>query len=105
MNRSLVLVLLLGVAGVASAQPVNPSSEDARAASAKAYFERGDAHFKAGRYLEARAEFSGGYELSHRPLFLFNMAECSRLNGDLQIAKETYERYLREAPTGSQVAL
>ena len=80
-------------------------SPEAREAAAKAYFERGSAYYAAGDYLLARAEFAAGYELSGRPLFLFNMAECSRLNGDLDQARSGYERYLREAPTGSQVGL
>src|SRR5262245_20766592 len=103
MSRNLIVLIVIGLVcpQLASAQP----KEDARAAAAKAYFERGDAHFKAGRYLEARAEFSAGYELSRRPLFLFNMAECSRLNGDADIARETYERYLLAEPQGAQAGL
>ena len=85
--------------------PKAPPSTEAREAAAKAYFERGSAYYAAGDYLLARAEFAAGYELSGRPLFLFNMAECSRLNGDLDQARSGYERYLREAPTGSQVGL
>jgi hypothetical protein len=88
-------------AGPSKAAP----TPEAREAAAKAYFERGSAYYAAGDYLLARAEFAAGYELSGRPLFLFNMAECSRLNGDLDQARAGYERYLREAPTGSQVGL
>jgi hypothetical protein len=103
MSRSLIVLVVVAFAcpHVALAQP----KDDARAAAAKAYFERGDAHFKAGRFLEARAEFSAGYELSRRPLFLFNMAECSRLNNDTDIARETYERYLLAEPNGAQAGL
>jgi len=103
MSRSLIVLFVVALVcpHIASAQP----KDDARAAAAKAYFERGDAHFKAGRFLEARAEFSAGYELSRRPLFLFNMAECSRLNGDADIARETYERYLLAEPNGAQAGL
>src|SRR5262245_17494474 len=99
MNRTLTLAVLLAAFGARAthAQPT-PPADDSRQAEAKAYFERGSAHYKAGRYLEARAEFAAGYELSHRPLFLFNMAECSRLDGNLELAREGYERYLREAP-------
>lgn len=90
--------------GPAPGSKAAPTAE-AREAAAKAYFERGSAYYAAGDYLLARAEFAAGYELSGRPLFLFNMAECSRLNGDLDQARSGYERYLREAPTGSQVGL
>jgi hypothetical protein len=102
-NTILALVFAASATRTTHAQP-NPT-EDARQVQARAYFDRGNAHYKAGRYLEARAEFAAGYELSRRPLFLFNMAECSRLDGNLELAREGYERYLREAPTGSEAAL
>src|ERR1043165_5562369 len=106
MNRTATPAVLIAAlaarATYAQPQPPPASADDARKEQAKAYFERGSAHYKAGRYLEARAEFAAGYELSHRPLFLFNMAECSRLDGNLDLAREGYERYLREAPNGSE---
>jgi hypothetical protein len=105
MTRNATLAVLLALAArPIHAQP-QPPADDSRQAEAKAYFERGVAHYKEGKYLEARAEFAAGYELSHKPLFLFNMAECSRLDGNLDLAREGYERYLREAPNGSESAL
>jgi len=99
--RTATLALLLAATanGTSHADPDLAAERDAQA---RAYFERGVAHVKAHRYLEARAEFAAGYELSHRPTFLFNMAECSRLDGRLDLAREGYERYLREAPTGPE---
>lgn len=73
------------------------ASHDARA---KSYFETGRSLGARGRYGEALAEFSAGYELSRRPLFLFNMAECARALGDDTRAREHYERFVREVPTG-----
>ncbi len=68
--------------------------------SAKTHFELGQTYSSAGRYVEALAEFSAGYELSRKPLFLFNMAECARLAGDPARARINYERYLAEDPQG-----
>jgi hypothetical protein len=104
MTRSAIVLLVLGLAGSASAW-AQPAPATTHEAEARAHFERGTAHYKDGRYLEARAEFAAGYELSHRPMFLFNMAECSRLRGDLDIARDTYERYLRADPNGSNAEL
>lgn len=104
----LVLAFFLLAPGLAAAQkaPVPPpkaggapTAPDLEAA-ARGYFERGVKLYQEQRYLEALAEFSAGYELSRRPLFLFNMGECARLAKQPERAKEYYERYLREEPTG-----
>lgn len=71
---------------------------------ARTYFENGRRLSAEGRYAEALAEFSGGYELSRRPLFLFNMGECARAMGETARAREYYERYLREDPSGDLAA-
>src|SRR5262249_14423878 len=78
-RNATLAVLLAASARITYADP--DPTEASREAQARAYFERGVAHVKAHHYLEARAEFAAGYELSHRPTFLFNMAECSRLDG------------------------
>lgn len=69
-------------------------------AAAKAHFERGQSLSAQSRFAEALAEFSAGYELSRKPLFLFNMAECARQAGDRARARANYERYLAEDPAG-----
>jgi hypothetical protein len=86
--------------------PARPAvADDKLDADAKLAFERGQTLYKDGRYAEARAEFSAGYELSHRAQFLFNMAECSRLNSEPTLARQQYERYLSEAPGGDLATL
>lgn len=79
----------------AAAQEAAPEDAPTRAAH-----ERGLALVLDGRYREALAEFSAGYDVSRRPLFLFNMAECARKLGELARARELYEQYLREDPSG-----
>jgi hypothetical protein len=78
------------------ARAADPSLE----AQARAHFERGQTLSSEGRYEGAHAEFSAGYDLSHKPLFLFNMGECARLAGDAEQAARDYERYLAEDPQG-----
>ena len=63
-------------------------------------YDRGLELFQRGRYVEAMRSFSRGYGLSHRPGFLFNMAECARLMADKARARELYLRYLALHPTG-----
>jgi hypothetical protein len=72
---------------------------------AKAHFTRGQELVDAKRYREALAEFSAGYELSGRPAFLFNMAECARLSGDQARAVDLYRQFVREAPEHQLAAL
>jgi hypothetical protein len=99
MIRSISTILVLALAG-------NVALADTKLdADARLAFERGETLYKEGRYAEARAEFAAGYELSHRPLFLFNMAECSRLDHEPALARTQYERYMSEAPTGELVSL
>lgn len=71
--------------------------------AARAYFDKGQRLFGERKYLEALAAFSAGYELSHRPAFLFNMGECARLAGETPRARELYRRYLAEDPYGKFV--
>jgi tetratricopeptide (TPR) repeat protein len=82
-----------------------PSRADDSDDQAKQAFDRGVSLYQKGRYVEALAEFSAGYTRSKRPLFLFNMAECSRLSNDVVRARESYERYLREDPQGRMAEL
>ncbi|WP_394840581.1 tetratricopeptide repeat protein [Pendulispora brunnea] len=71
-------------------------------ARARQYYTEGTEHFQSGRYLEAGAAFTAGYELSHKPGFLWNMAECARLGGQGERALDLYRRYVKEAPEGRQ---
>lgn len=72
---------------------------------AKAHSQRAQELYRDGKYAEARAEFSASYDLSRRPGFVFNMAECSRLAGDLTAARQHYQNYLALAPDGSMATL
>ena len=88
--------LLLTLASTVPASAAAPQIE----VQARAHFDRGQKLSSEQRYLEALAEFSAGYELSQKPLFLFNMAECARLSGDRGRALTSYERYLAADPGG-----
>lgn len=92
-----VALLLVGslAAGVANAQDVVPSDRDEEA---RALFEAGRVSYGAGRYDDALDYFERSYELSERPILLFNLASCEerlRLDAD---AIAHYEAYLEEIP-------
>jgi hypothetical protein len=87
-------------AGTAAAQ--SPPDADAEA---RQRFGHGQDLYALGQYRDALAEFTAAYELSHRPLLLFNMAECERLDGDLDRARADYQRYLTAEPNGAMASI
>ncbi len=99
---SIVFVVAALTPAVGSTQPGTNHSD--RETISKDYFERGQKLIGEKKYLDALAAFSAGYELSRRPLFLFNMAESARFAGDVTRAKELFARYLQEDPNGKLAA-
>jgi hypothetical protein len=98
-----VLVLLISIVasgGRASAQPTAQLEVTARQS-----FEQGEHLVAQGRYVEGLAAFAAGYELSKRPLFLFNMGESARLAGQPERATDYYARYLQADATGKYASL
>lgn len=75
--------------------------ESAGDREARARFEAGRALVQVGSYDAARLEFQRGYELSERPLFIFNMAECTRQLGNPEDARREYSEYIRQDPGGT----
>lgn len=74
-----------------------PSTDDAAARrEARARFELGHAHYDAGRYREAAAEFERAYEVSRRPALLHNVYLAYRDAGDVARALGALDRYLAE---------
>jgi hypothetical protein len=87
------LAVMLRAAIPASAQPSRDAQTEVDQL-AKRHFERGTRLLDARRFAEASDEFATGYELSHRAVFLFDMAECQRLLHRGAQAKALYQRYL-----------
>lgn len=86
---SLVLIALIGGAGLARAQP----SERREAA---AHFSRGEHAQAAGNYREAIAAYEQAYALVPHANAVFNIAVCYEKLEDWALAAEYYERYLDE---------
>jgi hypothetical protein len=94
--RTLLIVFIIALATSARGDVV---------AEAKEHFRQGESLYQSGHYRDAHAEFLAGFELSHKPAFVFNAAECSRQAGELDTAREEYTRYLELDPAGKHAAL
>jgi tetratricopeptide (TPR) repeat protein len=98
--RSWRLTLAVLVAlGAGRAQAATPEAEK----QARTSFEHAEAHFKAGLFAEALAEYRAGYEQLPLPGFLINIAQCQRRMGDLVQARATYSKFILVAPDSPYV--
>ncbi len=88
--RTLVALLLLS-AGVAR-------GGETESAVGRMHFEEGQRRFRAGDFKGALPEFTAGYELTRRPAFLLDIAQCYRLLGDRVRASEYYRTFLTLEP-------
>ena len=86
---TLVLALLLAVAGAAHAQ-------DKVAAGKR--FSAGQQAFTKGDYARAAAEFQASYDISKDPVVLENIGESWDKAGDPGKAVDAYRRYVAEVP-------
>lgn len=96
---ALTVVALLTVTTPAVAD--NAREQAAAVDRAKAHFERGRQLSEAKQFAAAYTEFAAGYAASPRPLFQFNMGECSRALGRTSEARDHYQRYLAAEPNGA----
>jgi hypothetical protein len=103
--RAAVVLGLLALSGSAAAQPRENIEK------AKGYFYAGEQAYRIGQYRTAISAYEEAYRLYPVPAFLFNTAQAHRkqydLDGDLaqlKLAKDLYERFLREDPTSRNQA-
>jgi len=98
-RRARVLALLLLLFGVSAgaARGEGPAEDSEEVRRAKAYFEAGRAHFRAGEYEAAARAFADGYAVVPRSTFLLNMGLCYRHLKQLDRAEEAFRRFLEGA--------
>ena len=94
--RALLVMLCLGLAAPALAQPKKPTK--AQKAKAKALYDEGLRYYNVGEYDRAVEKFKESYVVVAAPLLLFNIAQAYRLAGDYEAALRSYRTYLRELP-------
>jgi hypothetical protein len=92
---SFFAALLFLVAGRATADDATDQ--------ARKHYETGLELFYAREHAQALVEFQRAHEIKPRPATLFMMAQCEYLVGALPVAREHYESYLRESPSGEFV--
>jgi len=94
--RSVIVLVCLGLATPAMAQPKKPTR--AQKAKARDLYEEGQRFYNIGEYDQAIEKFKASYVQVPAPLLLFNIAQAYRLSGDCEQALRSYETYLREVP-------
>lgn len=99
MRTVLTLILIVASASIAFAQE---TPEDVRA---RELYQLGDDLYSHGRYEEALAAFEEAYELSERPLLLFNMANAQERSGHWEDAIVSLEAYLPHAEADEQARI
>ncbi|HSS02938.1 MAG TPA: hypothetical protein VLM79_38010 [Kofleriaceae bacterium] len=103
------LVVVLPVLALVAPRAASADPPDARPSAnadsvGRAHFQRGQKLSANGQYAAAYREFAAGYAATKRPLFLFNMAEAARANGDTAKARDAYLEFLRADPKSALAA-
>ena len=93
-----VVFALMIAPRAAAADPPDAKPSAAADSVGRAHFQRGQKLSANGQYAAAYREFAAGYAATKRPLFLFNMAEAARANGDTTKARDAYLEFLRVDP-------
>src|ERR1043165_2650119 len=104
--RILVLAaaVMMAAPRAASADPPDARPSANADSVGRAHFQRGQKLSANGQYAAAYREFAAGYAATKRPLFLFNMAEAARANGDTAKARDAYLEFLRVDPRSALAA-
>jgi tetratricopeptide (TPR) repeat protein len=99
LSKMRFIVTLLAALAALSARAAPPDRSETDAMSrARTHFEAGKAHYQLGHYDDAIRELSAGYALVPRPDFLLDLGQVYRATGELERARELYDKYLRVAP-------
>lgn len=102
MNRTVTLVpplLLLPFALLASLALARPAYAESKGKqTAESHYNKGMTAYTLGHFPEAIEEFEKAYELRAEPVFLYNIAQSHRQDGNPQRAAFFYRRYLDADP-------
>ena len=94
--RCISLALLVVVACLGPGRTSYAESRGVQ--SADSHYKKGKKAYTLGHFPEAIEEFEKAYDIKPEPLFLFNIAQAHRQNGNLQRAIFFYRRYLDADP-------
>ncbi|HEY8924878.1 MAG TPA: tetratricopeptide repeat protein [Polyangia bacterium] len=96
-------LVLLGLSLLAGPSSVRLAHADQATDRARTLYESGLELFYARQHAQALVDFQRAHEVKPRPATLFMMAQCEYLLGSLKEAREHYQAYLTESPTGEFV--
>jgi len=86
--------------GASSACPERPASDSAAKASAKQWFEQGEAQFAAGKYAQALESFQCSLGMFPHRVTIYNASQAALFAGEKRTAMLLMEQYLSIAPDG-----
>ena len=105
MRVARALLCLLSLCLVITGAPPPAHAEDPTEARAKELFENGARLYEEGQYDDAVMAWQAAYQLSPRPLLLFNMANAYERLGRYQEAYDFLNRYRALAPSDERETL
>jgi tetratricopeptide (TPR) repeat protein len=96
----LVVALPVVVGAIVVMQQARPARAQPRDAIAQArkHYAAGRALYDLGNYEDALREFTTGYELLPRPLFLLDIGQCQRKLREFDKARTSFAEFLERAP-------
>jgi len=99
-NSWLALVLLNVLAlSIAHAGPKKEPVVSEKDEKAREFVKQAMVHYSLGKFKEAAEEYQGAFELHPDPALLYNIAQCFRLDGNIERAAFFYRSYLRNNPS------
>ncbi|MCC6995426.1 MAG: tetratricopeptide repeat protein [Deltaproteobacteria bacterium] len=91
------ILLCVAMLGLAASAPSAWADKKADAAARK-HFEDGTTAYDLGDFETAIREYKAAYQARKEPVFLYNIAQAYRLQGNFQQASFFYKSYLRNQP-------
>ncbi len=77
----------------------NPAPPPEALAAGRAFFEKGQAYYSAGKYQAAWVEFSSAFQIVEHPDLLFNIARCEAKMGRKDDAARHFRQFLAANPS------
>jgi tetratricopeptide (TPR) repeat protein len=103
MNRQAKIILPVLFALMASFTSTWPAHAESKGKqSAEGHYNKGMTAYNLGHFQEAIEEFEKAYELRSEPIFLYNIAQSHRQNGNPQRAIFFYRRYVDADPNSKK---
>lgn len=103
---ALTLVLLTGIprTGIAVSKDMDEEAGTSQTVKqqARTKWREGNIQYNLGHYTDAAKLYEAAYTLVQDPAFLFNLAQCYRMDGKLEQALDRYRAFLRTSAEDTQ---